>query len=346
MRNRVLALLAVWGGLLAACDQVEQQLPFDASDTPVTRTVPESDMVLSTGAGASFRIPAGALPSGTTVTLTPVAAAQLSSGTPAAPYAFVLAGDAELAEPLRAELKLARGDAWLASAAVATPQGMHEIGDAAVDLASGVLRARIPHLGTITPVLPAPDAVVVAGSTPDGPDRSDSRSSDGRADASGAAFATRAWCGVCGGSALRCEGMEVRVGENLFSYADLAAVIYPVIDGELTITGDQLSGALVLDAPLRLRMRSGAVAVTIPVRISVSPLVSSRVVDDGGRIVLVGMRVRTESSQGVDEELSTLVVETDGARAWLSLQPNISASFAGASTTASIAVKVPLERVF
>jgi hypothetical protein len=344
MRIRALTLFATWSGLLAACDQVEQQLPFDASDTPVTRTVPESGAVLSTGAGASFRIPTGALPSGTTVTLTPVAAAQVPSGTPAAPYAFVLAGDAELAEPLRAELKLSAGDAWLAAVAIATQQGVHETGDAAVDLASGVLRARIAHFGTVTPVLPAADAVVEVGSVPTGPAADHSLSSSRAAGATGAGFATLALRGVCGAPGRRCEGMEIKVGQNLFDYADRAAIVFPRIEGEIAITAGKATGSLIVDAPLRLRLRSGAVAVSIPVRITVSATAASRVTEASGSVTLTGMLVRVESSHGIDEQLLTLTVHHQGERAWLSLQPSIGANFAGTSERSTFAVKFPLER--
>ena len=76
--------------------------------------------------------------------------------------------------------------------------------------------------------------------------------------------------GDCGAPAKRCAGLSVEVSRNLLALVDTAAIVYPQLSGQITINGTSATGALVMQAPVRVRLASRANAATIPVR---SPLV-------------------------------------------------------------------------
>ncbi|HEV7588660.1 MAG TPA: hypothetical protein VGO40_11155, partial [Longimicrobium sp.] len=164
MKHTTFALVALACGALAACDHA-QQLPFDHSTDPVSRTVTDAGATLSSPAGASVSLPAGAVAGGTQVTLTPsVAPASTASGTAASTSAFRLdPAGLTLARPADVDLSINRAEnAWLASVVVQTPAGLVESGDGGIDLATGVLRGQISSLGTVQATIPEPGAILRA----------------------------------------------------------------------------------------------------------------------------------------------------------------------------------------
>lgn len=350
MHIRILSALALGATLLSACDQVEQSLPFDPSGGPVTRTVPDgSTTTLSSAAGASIRIPAGAVPAGATVTLTPSGApAWTSSGRTAATHAFeISSSSAPPTQPMAAELKIGASDsrAWLAAVRIATPTGIVEIGDAAADLAAGVLRTKLPVFGILQAVLPDPDATFSVGRIGAAPSIAGAAAIGTSAEAAEVALPTRALRGACGAPEARCTGLQVQVSDNLDPYVTAAAVVFPQIGGEIRINGSMADGALVLDAPLRLRLTSGVSAVTVPVRITIRATSSTIVTEVAGALTLSGVRVHVESSQDSGEETMTLQIHYDGAGAWLEVERNIGASLSRVTETAAFSARVPLVRV-
>ncbi|MDP9348748.1 MAG: hypothetical protein M3P24_06360, partial [Gemmatimonadota bacterium] len=151
MSRRNIPLLAA-SLALAACEQQEQQLPFDLAGPEVARTVSATGGTVSTAQGASVTFPTGAVAQATAVTLTPVAQrASSPSGTPVGTASFRLTPEgAVLQKPAEVTLRLGANpaDAWLASVLNVTPSGTQEIGSADVDLSAGLVRAKVSTLGT------------------------------------------------------------------------------------------------------------------------------------------------------------------------------------------------------
>jgi hypothetical protein len=343
-RRTALAVLA--GASLAACDRAGQQLPFDSASTdPVTRTVPAQGATVSTAAGASVQLPAGAVPAGTEVTLTPTAAGASASGTAASAYAFNLqpAGLA-LASAATVDLRMSggRADAWLASVVVATPGGAAEDGDATVDLNNGLVRGRIATLGTVQAVIPEAGAVLRAR-----PLGTALRSVAPVTRAQAAITPTRALRGDCGGPGRRCAGLDVEVSQNLLGMVDTAAVVFPRLSGQITVQGASASGSLVLVAPLRVRLSAGSTAVTVPSRITATATPQTVVLEAEGRTTLTNVRVVGESAGERGETLATLTVEHAGAQAWIRLEHQFDATIdSGARERVTVAARVPLVRTY
>ncbi|MBV9108744.1 MAG: hypothetical protein JO306_05025 [Gemmatimonadetes bacterium] len=341
MTNRPIAALAAVVTLLAACER-GQQLPFDRAQDPVTRTVGDQGATVSTPAGASVAIPAGAVATATQVTLTPTTApATTASGAAASSNAFRLdpAGLA-LAKPADVDLSINRGDnAWLASVVVQTPSGTVESGDAGVDLASGVLRGQIGSLGTVQAVIPEAGAILRAqplGSTP----------AAERAPSFATTFApTRSLKGDCGGPGKRCAGLAVEVSRNLLDLVDTAAIVFPRLSGEIRITGATATGALVMDAPVRLRLASRANAATVPVRITAAATAQTVVTETAGRVTLSNVKVTGESGATNASTTYTLTVDYSGAQAWIRLSHSFETTAAnGNREPVTVAARIPLLR--
>jgi hypothetical protein len=340
-RRTALAVLAC--ATLPACERAGQSLAFDAaSQEPVTRTVPASGGTVSSAAGASVQLPAGAVPAGTAVTLTPTAAQGSSSGTAVSPFAFQIepAGLA-LQSPAAVDLRVDRSaaDAWLASVVVRTPEGVVENGGGTVDLNSGLLHGEISALGTVTAVVPDPAAVVRArplGTT---------LSAVSPAPRGAATSPTRALRGSCGGPQNRCGGLAVEVSDRLLGLVDTAAVLFPRVGGQLVINGQAATGTLQVETPLRVRLGSATTAVTIPSRITATPTAETRVQEVDGRITLSNMRVLGESGNERGETRVTLTIEYEGARAWVRVQHSFQALVeSGKRETVTVAARVPLDR--
>ncbi|HEX6042680.1 hypothetical protein [Longimicrobium sp.] len=345
MTHRSIALAVLACASLAACERAGQSLPFDsASQEPVTRTVPASGGTVSSAAGASVELPAGAVPAGTAVTLTPTAAQPSASGTVVSPYAFQIepAGLA-LQSPAAVDLRLNGGaaDAWLASVVVSTPAGVVENGDASVDLNTGLLHGKISTLGTVSAVVPDPAAVLRA--RPLGSTLAASATPAPRAAAVGA---TRALRGDCGRPGKRCSGLVVEVSERLLNLVDTAAVLYPQVAGQITINGQTASGSLVLVSPLRVRLGARTTATTIPSQITATATPQTLVWEADGRITLSNVRVVGRSGQEQGETMATLTVEYQGAQAWIRLQHQFEAVVeTGNREMVTVAAQVPLDRV-
>lgn len=342
MKHSTFAFSVACGILLAACDH-GQQLPFDSAlSDPVVRTVGDSGAVVSSPAGASVQLPAGAVAGGTQVTLTPTAnPSSTSSGTAASASAFVLApAGLRLAAPAGVDLSVNRGpNAWLASLVVNTPGGLVESGDGGVDLATGLLRGQIATLGTVSAVIPEPAAILRArplGTTP---------AAYLAPAAAATVLPTRTLRGDCGAPGRRCSLLSVEVSQNLLSLVDTAAIVYPQITGQMNISGATASGALVMYAPVRVRLSSGANAATVPVRITAAATAQTVVTETPGRLTLTNVRVTGESAATHKETTVTLTVDYSGAQAFIHLSHSFETTVAtGNVEPVTVSAQIPLVR--
>ncbi|HEX6746296.1 MAG TPA: hypothetical protein VF092_03195 [Longimicrobium sp.] len=341
MKHASFAALAAFCTLLAACER-GQQLPFEQSGDPVTRTVGDQGATVSTPAGASVAIPAGAVSAGTQVTLTPtVAPATTASGSAAGTNAFRLepAGLA-LAKAADVDLTIHRGEgAWLASVVVQTPSGLVESGDGGIDLATGVLRGQIASLGTVQAVIP--EAAAVLRAQPLGTAVSPVRAPSFETTTA----PTRSLKGDCGAPGKRCTGLAVEVSRNLLELVDTAAVVYPRLSGEIRINGAAASGELVMEAPVRVRLQSRANAATVPVRITAAATAQTVVTETAGRVTLTNMKVTGESGSTKGTTTYTLTVDYSGAQAWIRLSHDFETTVAnGNREPVTVAAQIPLAR--
>jgi len=342
MKIRSFTLAALACAALAACDR-GQQLPFEQTDDPVTRTVGDNGATVSTPAGASVQLPAGAVASGTQVSLTPtVAPASTASGTAASVNAFVLQpAGLSLAKAADVDLTVNRAEnAWLASVVVQTPNGLVESGDAGVDLATGVLRGQIAALGTVQAVIPEAGAVL----------RAQPLGTAAAARFPAPSYATvtaptRSLKGDCGAPGKRCAGLSVEVSSNLLALVDTAAVVYPQLSGEMAISGASATGSLVMLAPVRVRLASRANAATIPVRITAAATAQTVVTETAGRVTLSNVRVTGESGSTRSETLYTLTVDYSGAQAYIRLNHQFETTVAnGQREPVTVSAQIPLVR--
>lgn len=342
--RRLFALTVLGSATLAACDRADQPLPFDSgSMEPVTRTIPAAGGTLSSPAGASVQLPAGAVPAGTAVTLTPTAAQAPASGTAASSYAFQLqpAGLA-LSTPASVDLRVdaSARDAWLASVVVVTPGGMVEDGAGSVDLNGGLLRGEIGTLGTVTAVIPEAAAILRAQPL------STALHSAPPASASLTGAPTRALRGDCGSPGRRCRELAVEVGERLLALVDTAVVVYPRIMGEIVIRGQSASGSLVAVTPLRVRLGARTTAITVHSRIVATATPQTVVTETDGRITLTHIRVMGQSGGERAEAMATLTVQYQGAQAWIRLEHQFESVVQGGTREpVTVVARVPLVRV-
>lgn len=341
-RHAALAVLAC--AVLAACERAGQTLPFDStSREPVTRTVPASGGTVSSAAGASVQLPAGAVPAGTEVTLTPTATQPSVSGTAVSPYAFQIEPTGmALQSPAAVDLRVNRGvpNAWLASVVVRTPAGLVENGGGTVDLNSGLLHGRISALGTVTAVIPDPAAVVRArplGST---------LRALSPAPRAAAVASTKSLRGSCGSPENRCNDLVVEVSEGLLGLVDTAAVLFPQVSGQLVINGQAATGSLRVETPLRVRLDSATTATTVDSRIIATATPQTLVQESEGRITLSNMRITGESGNERGETTAVLTIEYVGTRAWVRVQHSFEALVEGGGRErVTVAAQVPLDRV-
>jgi hypothetical protein len=342
MKNRSFALAAFALATLAACEK-GQQLPFEQTDEPVVRTIGDAGGAVSTPAGASVQLPAGAVAAGTQVSLTPtVAPASTPSGTAASVNAFVLqpAGLA-LAKAADVDLNVNRAEnAWLASVVVQTPGGLVEAGDAGIDLATGVLRGQITALGTVQAVIP--EAAAVLRAQPLGSVAAIRLATTSYA---AATAPTRTLRGDCGAPGKRCAGLTVEVSQNLLSLVDTAAIVYPQLSGQIAINGATATGALTMLAPVRVRLASRANAATIPVRITAAATAQTVVTETAGRVTLTNVKVTGESAATRSETLYTLTVDYAGAQAYIRLTHQFETTVAnGQREPVTVSAQIPLVR--
>jgi hypothetical protein len=330
---------------VSACEQVDQPLPFDAG-TEVSREVPSDGIVISSSAGASFRVPAGALPPASLLTLTPQPVPGSGpAGSPVARNAFRLDAGATLVAPLGAELRLDRGapDAWLAAATVAHGSALQEVGDASIDLGAGLLRTSLPALGLVVAVVPVPDARVSVQPL-EGP--AHYRGPDASATVGGqSALGTRALVGDCGGVGLRCQGVRIDVGPRFFEYVEQAAVLYPRIDGRLDLAGAGATGELAFHAPLRARLVGGAAAVTVPLLVTARATPATLATDVAGTITLSNMQLTVRSAGAETTASATLVIRYDGTSAWLTVERSLAATLGTVPESIPFRAEIPLVRI-
>ncbi|HEX7050513.1 MAG TPA: hypothetical protein VF188_09955 [Longimicrobiales bacterium] len=145
--------------LAAACSQDEQGTPFalDPAD-PVSRTIDESGGTVSTPAGLSLDIPAGALGEAVEVMVTPLSGAEVGAtieGDVVPGTVFGLAPEGQrLEEPAGIGLSFEPSDftddELLALAVVDVVDGVPSYRDVGtLDLNAGILRADLRRLGTV-----------------------------------------------------------------------------------------------------------------------------------------------------------------------------------------------------
>lgn len=340
MTIRPIAVLAL-AGALAACEQTEQTLPTGATQDPVTRTITSSGGTVSSSAGAAVSFPAGALVGSHEVTITPVdAPASHPSGTPAASSAFeVTPAGARLAQPATVELKLSSTSdrAWLASVANRLPDGtIQEIGDANVDLGTGIVRAEISRLGTLIAVLPEPGAVIMAS-----PLRS---ASIGSAPTSAAALAATASDGTlriaCGGGpGARCSGVELQVSENLLgSQVGKAALLYPSVAGELVLSGGAVSGAMTVSTAFRLGIAGQGISADLS--LSVDGVSGSSYTRTAGSVTLRDVRVVVRQDGNVlSDGVETITIPLSASGGIMNMTGGL--DFSGTEARVRVAFPVP-----
>lgn len=340
MTIRPIAVLAL-AGALAACEQTEQTLPTGSTRDPVTRTITATGGTVSSSAGAAVSFPAGALAGSEEVTLTPVdAPASHPSGTPAAASAFELTpAGARLAEPATVELKLsATADrAWLASVANRLPDGsIKEIGDANVDLSTGIVRAEISTLGTLVAVLPEPSAVVMASPL--------ASAAMGSAPASAGALAPSASDGTlrmaCGGGpGARCAGIELQVSQNLLgAQVDRVALLYPSVGGELVLAGGAVSGTMAVSTAIRLGIAGQGIPANLT--LSVQGVAGSSYTRTSGSVTLRDVRVVVSQDGTVlSDGTRTITVPLSASGGVMSVTGDF--DFSGTEATVRVAFPVP-----
>ena len=344
---RPLSLAALACAAAAACSDHNSAFSLDGPDAePVVRTIPAAGGTVSTAAGATVQLPAGAVAAGTTVTLTPTAAAATSaSGTAASQVAFrVEPAGLALNAPATVDLMVGRAaaDAWLASVVVSAPGAVVENGEGSVDLATGLLRGEISRLGTVSAVIPEAAAVLRAGPL----SAATRQLSAPAAPLAAVATPTRALRGDCGAPGKRCGELTVEVSPNLLELVSAAAVVYPQLSGEIAINGTSATGSIALSAPLRVRLESDANATTIPARITAIATPATVVTEVAGRITLSNLRVVGESGSSRGDATASLTVEYEGARAFIRLSHTFDAAVAGgAREPVTVAARIPLARV-
>lgn len=261
---------------VGCAEQQDQTLPFDPEPASVTRTVPVAGGFVSTPAGASIEFPAGAFGAEQSVTLAPqaVPAALSASGRAVSPHAFAVSSSAALALPARAEVSFrpAGDSAWLASLASVSAAGVVEHADTRVDVSSGIASAPLAALGTVAVVIPPAGAVFpLSGSQPAPPSGVSSPAAAQRLLAADSLVVS------CGGPADRCDGLSIRVSDNLLGRVRRAAVVYPTLQGTLRLQDGQVVGSVRLSAAFRAELAGGMTAENVrldeafPFRVAVAP---------------------------------------------------------------------------
>jgi hypothetical protein len=227
MNPRVLGVLALLTAVVG-CEQESQTLPFGLeTDEPVTRTLPQTGGTISSSAGATLMVPAGALGQATTFTITPRPAAT-PVGTVASAYSFLVESTARLQSPATMELRLRDGapSAWLTSLVVQRADTTIVIPDATLDLTLRTVRAAIAQIGTVTAVLPPAEAVVEPTLLTQ--DFMASAAAPGSV-SSGAAFDRIAGrCDYVGGACPLAP--QIAMTEELFTVVDSMRAVFPTYD--------------------------------------------------------------------------------------------------------------------
>lgn len=345
MTQRMLYVLVLAAGV-GGCEHESQPLPFSADAVQATtKTVSSAGAVMSTPAGASVQFPAGSMSTSTVVTLTPVAApaaarpsgAAVSSGFQLEPAGTVLSASAGV--DLKFDAKVDPARAWLASVVNVTPAGVREVGETRVDLATGLVRARIGELGTLSVVIPDPRAVYHVP-------RSGVRA---RAAASTlAATGTDSVVSRCGDAQSRCDGLTVSASSNLMGMVEDAAAVYPRIEGTLRIAGSGVSGGLTMSTAFRAQLKSGQSAENVVINGRIEPTAATRASETASELVFTQMLHHVagsaDSGSEAQQEIATLVVPKSGAAAAVTLTRTFQMrNSAGALEDASVSVTFPVQ---
>jgi len=311
MQRRI--FLAAAALLLYGCEPGTQTLPFEVTNV-TSRVLNEGGGSVSSAAGAAVHIPAASLAGSEEVSLAIVdVPAEISRTGSVASTAFSFAPEGlRMLRPALMELSFEAEEAATSRAWLATVVGLSNgivtaYGATRVDLMTRTARAEVTSLGTFAVVLPPPAAVHPI-----------SRSS-GAARATFAAPggtlapATDSLSVFCGGVVRPCAGITARATENLLDRVAEAALVYPAIAGTIRLGDGRAEGAIRAAGAVRIRMKSGRTAETYQLDAVLRPTITTRVIEQPGRLTLTNMYLRTEGGFGgaveVQEEISTLVVE-------------------------------------
>lgn len=330
---------------LAACERESQQLPFSAEGAgTVARTVPTTGATVSSPAGASVQIPAGAVSAPVEVRLTPVPAPAVARSGASASAGFQLEpAGTPLAQPasvgLAFDASADPGRAWLASLVNVTPSGVREIGETRVDLSTGSVSGEIDELGTLAVVIPDPKAVFQVR-------RGGERSlAPGAPRYDLAATGTDSVVVRCGDEANRCEGVSVTASANLLEKVENAAAVYPRIDGVLRISGTSVSGRIDLATSLRAQLE--ATSENVVINGSITPTAGSVVSESAGSLTFSAMRhaIRGSADSGSqsDEVVTTLEISKSGTPTVTITRSFQIDNSAGEPESASVSVSFPVQ---
>jgi len=334
--------------VLAGCEQASQSLPFAVdSEETATRTVSSAGAVITSASGLALHIPAGALSQATEISVTPAAppAVVSSSGSPISRGFRIDPTDLTLDRPALVEVRFDRqiesDNAWLASLVVVSQDGIEEVGNTRLDLRARLAETEIQRLGTVTMVIPEPDAVFIA---PGG----EAQQSLGPANSDLLPTGTDSVVAGCGARGNRCAGLSVSASHGVLARVARLAAVFPALSGSLVIDGQKATGELVLQSSVRLLLRSGASAENFGFHGLLRPTAGTVVTEDASAITLTNMLVRVSAGPGdlgsSVESTSDVVIQKVGNGGTVSL----SRSFElidedGSRETASLAIRFPLQ---
>jgi hypothetical protein len=346
--SRKLAVLAAFAAGFAGCEQATQSLPFDV-EAPAPRMVGSQGGTVSTPAGASIHIPAGAVAGAVGVSVTHATVpSQIASSGDAVSGAFrIEPAGLVLSRPAPVEVRLSTGvdpsRAWLATL-VTMPNGrVRESGSSRVDLRSGVVTADVAQLGTVAVVIPAAGAVFPVRSRMMAPARA-----LGPLSSAQNGTWTDSVSVSCGNPENRCSGMEVTASQNILDQIEDAAVIYPAISGVLRRDAAGAAGALHATASLRIRLQSGQTAESMDIVALLRPTPATVVIETATEIRFTDVHHRIGGTIGgeaeAQEEVTTLVIPKQGGSASIAIRRSFQIRTAGGKTeTAEISLVFPVQ---
>ncbi len=313
-----------WLGLLAslaACDQTSQNLPFEVEGETI-RTITADGGTISSPAGVSLTVPAGAFSGPTTVTLGQVQAPAGVPGSPTSSAFSIESSGSPLGRAAQLEIRLAETAdpalAWMASIVGTTGGGFVEYPGGRVDLSTGVVWNGVDGLGTFVAVIPPPEAIFPV--------------QEGLSLSRSAALSLPAFVGVtidsiavdCGDAANRCGGVSARASGNLLRMVSASALLYPHFSGTLRIGEESVTGSINARATMRILLGSQQTSESIEVTALLEPTPLTEVIQTDDEIQLTNVRHWIGGSgYGVGdatEEIATLSIPLSGSTGTISVQ--------------------------
>ena len=307
-----------WLGLLAtlaACDQSSQSLPFGI-DEETTRTITADGGTITSPAGVSLTLPAGAVSGPATITLREIAPPSGVPGTPSSQAFSITSPTAQLDAPAELEIRLAEdvdpASAWMASVVGSADGVIDEYPNGRIDLSTGFLSSDIGRFASFMAVIPPPAVIF-----PVEPETDSARPSIAVLP-SFAGVTIDSIAVECGQPASRCAGLSATASGNLLNMVSASALLYPRIAGTLRIGEESVTGSINARATLRILLESERTAESIEVNALLEPTAETTVIQTPNEIHLTNVRQRISGSvYGIGqttEEITTLVIpRSDGA---------------------------------